>query len=200
MTLAFKHIDYHAVSKLKEGDIEAFDELFGKYTNRLYDFALKFLKREEEAKDLVQEVFLYIWEQRSKLNPEDSFSGYLFTITYNKIRKHFNKKVKDNAFKDALIYEFLKQENNLNQVIDYKFLLEKVEAIIETLPEQRKKIFIKRKYESLSIRQISEELGISESTVENQITSANKYILRELGKYKLAGAIFFTLFFSEPDL
>jgi RNA polymerase sigma-70 factor (ECF subfamily) len=197
LTLSFKHIDYQAVSKLKEGDIEAFDELFDKYTKRLYSFAIKFLKGEDETKDLVQEVFLYIWEQRAKLNPEDSFSGYLFTITYNKIRKHFNKKVRDNAFKDAFIYEFLKQDNNLSQVIDYKFLLEKVEAIIETLPEQRKKIFIKRKYYNLSIRQISEELGISESTVENQITAANKHINNELKKYKLAGVLFFALFLSE---
>jgi len=196
MTSIFKHIDYLAVKNLKQGDVKAFDDLFKKYSSRLYNFSVKYLKSTEEAEEVVQEVFLYIWDKREGLRPDNSFNAYIFTIAYNIIKKYFIKKSRDNAYKDDLIYTLLQQENNLDKVIDYKFLLEKVELIINSLPNRRKEIFIKRKYDGLSVKQIADELGISPNTVENQLASARKQILNELQKEKLAGLIFFMLFIS----
>lgn len=186
-----------AVKKLKSGDVKAFDELFNKYSQKLFNFSVKYLKSTEEAEELIQEVFLYIWEKREGLKPDNSFNAYLFTIAHNIIKKHFNKKTRDNAFKDELIYELLKQDNNLDQIIDYKFLLEKVESLIEGLPPRRKEIFIKRKYLGLPIKQIADELNISANTVENQLATAQKQILDELQKKKLAGLLFFILFITD---
>lgn len=196
LTSTFKHIDYLAVKNLRDGDVKAFDDLFNKYSPRLYNFSLKYLKSEEEAEEVVQEVFLYIWDKREGLKPDNSFNAYIFTISYNIIKKYFIKRSRDNAYKDDLIYTLLQQENNLDQTIDYKFLLEKVELIINSLPNRRKEIFIKRKYDGLSVKQIADELGISPNTVENQLASAQKQILNELQKEKLAGLIFFMLFIS----
>ena len=196
MAPTFIHIDHIAVKSLQQGDVQAFDGLYGKYSQRLYNFSLKYLKSAEEAEEVVQEVFLYIWDKREGLKPDNSFNGYIFTIAYNIIKKYFNKKSRENAFKDDLIYSLLKQENNLDTVIDYKFLLEKVETIIEGLPTRRKEIFLKRKYDGLSVKDIAEVLEISPNTVENQLASAQKQILDELKKEKLAGLIFFTLFIS----
>lgn len=197
MKASFKHIDCLAVKKLKNGDIKAFDELFNKYSQKLFNFSVKYLKSAEEAEEVTQEVFLYIWEKREGLKPDNSFNSYLFTIAHNIIRKHFNRKARDNAFKDELIYELLKQDNNLDEIIDYKFLLEKVESVIESLPPRRKEIFIKRKYLGLPVKQIADELGISANTVENQLASAQKQIQEELQKKKLAGLLFFILFITE---
>lgn len=191
-----KHIDYLAVQKLKQGDLKAFDELFNKYSQRLYNFSFKYMKEDEAAEDVIQDVFLYIWEKRDSLKPDESFNGYLFTIAHNIIRKHFNKKRRDNVFKDHLIYELLKQDNNLDQVIDYRFLLEKVESIIESLPDRRKEIFIKRKYYSLSLKEIAKELAISPGTVEKQLTVAQKQIRMELDKRRLSGLLFLPLLLS----
>lgn len=162
----------------------------------MYHFSLKYLKSEEEAEEVVQEVFLYIWEKREGLKPDQSFNAYIFTIAYNIIRKYFIRKNRENAFKDEQLYIFLNEENNLDQIIDYKFLLEKVELIINSLPARRKEIFIKRKYEGMAIKQIADELGISPNTVENQLSAAQKQIQAELQKEKLAGLLFFMLFVS----
>ena len=194
---SFKHIDHLAVKSLKNGDIKAFDELFNKYSQRLFNFSVKYLKSTEEAEEVVQEVFLYIWDKRESLKPDSSFNAYVFTIAYNIIKKYFIKRTRDEAHKDELIYSFLKQENNLDDVIEYKFLLEKVEAIIDELPPKCKEIFIKRKYYELSVKQIAKELGISPNTVENQLVTANKKILNGLQREKLAGLLFFVLFFSN---
>lgn len=196
LTSVFKHIDYLAVKNLKHGDIKAFDDLYNKYSQRLYNFSVKYLKSTEEAEEVVQEVFLYIWDKKDGLKPDNSFNAYIFTIAYNIIKKYFIKKSRDNAFKDDLIYTLLQHENNLDKIIDYKFLLEKVELIINALPNRRKEIFIKRKYDGLSVKQIADELGISPNTVENQLASAQKQIQNELQKEKLAGLLFFMLFIS----
>jgi RNA polymerase sigma-70 factor (family 1) len=194
LTLSFENIDYFTVKNLKQGDVKAFDFLFSKYSPRLHNFSVKYLKSNEEADEVVQKVFLYIWDKRDGLKPDNSFSAYIFTIAYHIIKKYFIKKSRDNAFKDDLLYTLLKQENNLDQTIDYKFLLEKVELIINSLPNRRKEIFIKRKYQGLSIKQIAEELGISPNTVENQLASAQKQILKEFEEEKLANLLFFILF------
>ena len=194
MGSSFHHIDYLVVNDLKNGDLKAFDDLFGKYSPRLYNFSIKYLKSAEEAEEIVQEVFMYIWEKREGLKPESSFNSYIFTIAYNIIKKYFIKKAHENAFKDDLIYTLLQQENRLDQVIDYKLLLEKVEKMVDALPSRRKEIFIKRKYEGLSVKQIAAEMGISPNTVENQLVSAQKSLLEGLKKEKLSGMIFFVLF------
>ncbi len=189
-----EHIDYLAVENLKHGDVKAFDVLYCKYSARLYNFSSKYLKSDEEAEEVVQEVFFYIWDKRGGLKSDHSFNAYIFTIAHNIIKKYFNKKIRDNAFKNDLIYSLLQPENRLDQIIDYKFLLRKVEQYINSFPKRRKEIFIKRKFDGLSVKQIADELGISPNTVENQLASAQKQIKNKLLKEKLAELLFFMLF------
>ena len=197
MTSSFKHIDYLAVRDLKHGNAKAFDDLYNKYSQRLYNFSIKYLKSGEEAEEVVQEVFLYIWEKKEGLKPDASFNAYIFTIAYHIIKKHFIKKSRENAFKDEQIYLLLQEDNKLDQQIDYKFLLGKVESIINSFPERRKEIFVKQKYEGLPVKQIAADLGISPNTVENQLAAARKQIQEELQQEKLAGLLFFVLFISR---
>ncbi|TKG89403.1 RNA polymerase sigma-70 factor [Puteibacter caeruleilacunae] len=194
MALPVRNIDSHEVEKLKTGDVKSFDRLFNKYSDRLYRFALKYLKSVEDAEEVVQGVFLYIWENKEGLKPELSFNSYLFTIALNMIKKQFQKKARENDFKDDILCTFLEADDSLDQVIDYKFLLKKVEAIIESMPEKRKEVFIKRKYNDLPIKDIAAEMNISPNTVENHLSAAQKYILKELEREKLAGLLFFMLF------
>ncbi|WP_163714410.1 RNA polymerase sigma factor [Mangrovibacterium lignilyticum] len=196
MPLTSQHIDSKTVQALQKGDVRAFDELFRKYSERLYLFSKKYLKSDEEAHEVVQEVFLYVWEKRNELKPDSSFNAYVFTIAFNLVKKHFNRKARENKFMDEQLYLFLDASENLDREIDYKFLLEKVERIIDSLPERRKAVFMKRKYEGLPIKQIAAELSISPNTVENQLSAAQKHIQSELEKEKLGGFLFFSLFLA----
>jgi RNA polymerase sigma-70 factor, ECF subfamily len=71
------------IKLLKKGDMIAFDTIYGKYCQRLYVFVIRYIKQEEDAKEIVQEVFIKIWESRKKIDIYSSFDSFIFTIAYS---------------------------------------------------------------------------------------------------------------------
>lgn len=184
--------DVALVKSLSKGNVLAFNTLFKKYSNRLYHFAFGYLKSEVESEEIVQEVFTKIWEKRSEIKKELSFKSYLFTIAFNIIRKHFRTQ--------AYICEYFRTKNNndldfhTSQKIDFNSLQGYISELIDKMPERRREIFIKSRLKGLSINEIAEELEISHKTVENQLSSALKYIRSCLNNEELHVILFFTLF------
>lgn len=180
------------VRELSEGNLPAFNSLFREYSNRLYSFAFGYLKSDEEAEELVQEVFTIIWEKRKELKPELSFKSYLFTISYNFIKKYFRAK--------SYLSEYLKTGNqdeldfHTSEEISYNSLYNYVVKLAEQLPERRKLIFMKSRFEGLSIREIAEELNLSHKTVENQLTDALKFIRTNLKKESICSLLILAVF------
>lgn len=160
--------------------VKAFDSLYEKYSTRVFKFALKYLKSEEDAEEIVQGAFGKIWEKRSMLNPELSFNSYIFTISFNLIKKQFIANSRDNVFKDDLIYHSLAMTDRLDENVNYKLLLEKVNAILQELPPRAKEAYLKKKVYGLSVKEIAQQMGISPKTVENHITSAHKFLVESL--------------------
>ncbi len=182
------------VSELSKGNLLAFNTLFRGYGNRLYRFALGYLKSEDEAEELVQEVFTIIWEKRAGLKEELSFKSYLFTIAFNIIRKHFRTKAQiSEYFKSGITDD---SDMHTYEKINYDSLYQYITDLVKKLPERRKIIFIKSRFEGLSIKEIAEELKISHKTVENQLTDALKYIRTNLNRESVPVILFLMLFVS----
>lgn len=187
-------IDQDVVPLLKKGSIIAFEKLFNRYSEKLYRFTFSYLKSESEAEDVVQEVFLKIWENRAKLKTGTSFQSYLFTIAFNSIRKNFNAKARQNKFRIDLL-EFLSHDKpSLESQPDFETLLTKLDSLIDQMPERRKEIFMMRKKEGKAVRDIAEKLNISTKTVENQITEAMNQLKKEFAKDQISGILFFYMF------
>jgi RNA polymerase sigma-70 factor (ECF subfamily) len=160
----------------------------------LYRFALGYLKSEAEAEELVQEVFTKIWEKRADLKRELSFKSFLFTIAFNIIRRHFRTKANlSEYFKTGVISE---PDMQTSQKITYDSLYQYITELVNQLPERRKEIFIKSRFEGLSIKEIAEKLKISHKTVENQLTDALKFIRTNLNRDNIPVILFFFLFIS----
>ena len=85
-------LDTKIIKRFKAGDAEAFDAIYRNYSKKMFHFALGLVKDQDTSKDLVQEVFVNIWEKRDQVDPDLNFDNYVFTITYNSIRKFFRKK------------------------------------------------------------------------------------------------------------
>lgn len=188
------YTEQELISLLRSGSQFAFERLFENYSQKLYRFSLSYLKSETEAEEIVQDVFLKLWENRDKLRNETSFQSYLFTIAFNDIRKHFNKKARDERYRTEIL-EFLSDENpSIETNPDFETLVIKLESLIDQMPDRRKEIFWKRKKEAKSVKDIAIELSISPKTVENQITEAMNYLKKEFGKDRISGLLFFYVF------
>ncbi len=195
-----KKIDFQPeteiIASLKRGSVNAFESLFERYSQKLYRFSYSYLKSETEAEDVVQEVFLKIWKNRGSLKTETSFQSYLFTIAFHSIQKSFNKKTQQQKFQLDL-FELLVVENSpFEDQLDFEALLTRLNQLIEQLPTRRKEIFLKRKKEGKSIQLIASEMGISEKTVENQITEAMHSLRNAFRGERISGKLFFLLFMS----
>ena len=179
---------------LKKNDVKAFDQLFAEYGKRLYHFAYGYLKSKEEAEEVVQEVFMKIWRNRKRLNPELSFKAYLFKIAYHHILELFEQITKKQSYRHDIINETVQFTDDTNERLNYQILLEKVETLIEKLPPRQKEILLKRKKEGIPVKDIASQLGISPKTVENHLTEALKNIKKGLGKEEMSAMLFFLLF------
>jgi len=182
------------VNALIKGDLTAFDLLFEKYHKKLFYFAKGYLRSEEDAEDLIQEVFVKIWESRSDIKEHLSFNSFLYTITYNSILKHFRKKGREKKYVDRYAAEILKEINNTSEEVEYRNVLEKVKKYVDQLPEKRKEIFVMSRFEGYKNTEIAQKLNISKKTVENQIYQALKYLRAHLNKEGFFLALFFYLF------
>ena len=190
-----KNSEYSLVNSLKKGNYIAFNQLFENYSKRLFMFAFSLLKSDEDAEEIVQEVFLKVWEKRKGLKAELSFKSYLFTIASNSIKAQFIKKAKEINYRDELLSSLIDFEQPAENQIDYKTLLDKVDHLIDKMPPRRKQIFLKRKRDEIPVKEIALDLGISEKTVENQISQALKFLKKNLKEEGFSGLLFFNLFF-----
>jgi RNA polymerase sigma-70 factor (ECF subfamily) len=183
-----------AVIKLKRGDLEAFDFLYELYANRLHAFGMKYLRSEADAEELVQSVFIKLWENRKKVDSELSFRSYLFTIAYNDICKLFRTRSYLQKFVDETINTGSDASSETEEGTEYRSVLDEVNRIIDSLPDNQRKAFIKSRFEGKPSREIAEELNLSPATIDNYISSALKLIRSRLGSENLTFILFISLF------
>lgn len=188
------HTEQQLVSLLRSGSQFAFERLFESYSQKLYRFSLSYLKIETEAEEIVQDVFLKLWENRKQLKSDTSFQSYLFTIAFNAIRKHFNRKSRKEQYTTEILESLASDNASIETNPDYELLVAKLEQLIGQMPERRKEIFIKRKKESISVHDIALSMNISPKTVENQITEAMNFLKKEFEKERITGMLFFYVF------
>jgi RNA polymerase sigma-70 factor (ECF subfamily) len=174
--------DYFCVKCLIEGDEEAFVVLYKKYFNKIYYSSLKMTQSETIAQDIVQNVFLKIWETRLHLNPKQNFAAFISVICRNAIFDVFKKATHDEILKQELL-EFADTNEDQEEDFyeDYKKLL--AEAIGK-LPPQRRAVFERCKLQEQSYGEVAKALGISRSTVQDHIVKANKAILEYINARK----------------
>jgi RNA polymerase sigma-70 factor (family 1) len=186
--------DIILTEKLRKGDVEAFDQIYAKYSGKLYSFGLKYLKSIDEAEELVQNVFLKLWENRMGLKTELSFKSYLFTIAYNDMCKLFRKRAYQQKYINDILYENSNSSSENEERIDYKSVLEQVEQIINILPEKQRAIFLKSRKEGKSTKEIAEEVGLAAGTVDNYMSESLKFIRKRLLNESLLVVLFLSLF------
>ncbi|SFF38509.1 RNA polymerase sigma-70 factor [Sunxiuqinia elliptica] len=182
------------LKELAKSNKQALEELFNYYYPRLYNFSKSFLKLEDGIDDVLQEVFLKIWHNRAEIKRSESFNSYIFTITrnllLNELRSRLNnQKLRDRILEASVAEEFLSMGN-----VEYDELKEKVEEIINELPQKQREIFRMSRIEGLSHKEIAEKKSISTKTVEYHIGQSISMIKSRLETLGFLSVLYFYLF------
>lgn len=175
----------HLVKKVQQGCHVSFTILFKKYGKKLYNFSYKYTNSQVESEGVVQEVFLKIWQRRHTLNPDLSFNSFVITIAKHSIFNLMKKNANRKTYKDQIDTSIFISEETEQKII-FSDLEEIARQRIDKLPPKRKQIFLLRRDTDLSIKEISEKLNISESTVENQMNRAIKTLKSDLAQFNIS--------------
>ncbi len=177
------HEENNLLTALAAGDFKAFGELYEKYHRALYFFALKLSKNTHEAEELVQSVFVSIWETRQAVNPAKSFHAYLFSIARNRFYDMLRKRVSESCYVDYILHQDNQAADDLEKQIEDSEINIIIHQLLQQVPERRQEIFRMSRDENLSYKQIAEKLQISENTVDTQIRNVLNFLRKELPKY-----------------
>jgi RNA polymerase sigma-70 factor (ECF subfamily) len=175
----------------KFNEEEFFESLFKKWYAVLCPFVFRVVKDKEIAQDLVQDVFVKLWEKREQIEINTSVKSYLFRACMNAALNHESARKRYNVTNDEAISLSISDDAATDDSIQLSELEKRINKAIDTLPPACKNVFILSRFEELSYKEISETLQISIKTVENQMGKALKILRVQLNDYLMLILVFF---------
>lgn len=164
-----QHNDRELFQQIAAGDREAFATLFRAYSSPLYRNALRMLKSEFWAEDIIQVVFTQLWQNRAELTKVEMPSSYLYRMVTNKARDRMRSHERETRMQYWLASQAEAESENKANKEELHQLLAKA---VDTLPPQRKEVYQLKYQEKLSYEEIAAQLSISKNTVRNHMTKA----------------------------
>ncbi len=139
-------------------------------------------------------MFLRIYQNRKNIKSTETFQSYIFTITRNLLLNELRSQLNEHKAKEKIYRESVAREYLLSEKIEFLELQEKLEQIIETLPDRRREIYLLSRKEGLSHKEIAVKLDISEKTVEYHITQSLSEIKKKMREIGLLAMLYFYFF------
>jgi RNA polymerase sigma-70 factor (ECF subfamily) len=193
--------DTQLVTRLHANDVDAFDFLYLKYHKPLYSYILRFLKIPELAEDVLQEVFLKIWDVRHRINPDLSFNAYLYRISRNLVFKQLKKIASDDELLTQVTYELKRNVEDADVRLLWSEYEKMLQDAIGQLPPQRQKIFKLCRQEGKSYEEVASELHISRNTVKEHMVLGTKFLKEFIySNYKVEFIVILTLLLHNTDI
>lgn len=171
---------------LQKGNERAFEKLYRLYSVRILKKLIRLVKQEDIAVELLQDIFLKLWEKRESLNAEQSLRSYLFRIAENKVTDLFRRAAYDKKLLAHLISVSTELCHTTEDIIDLKDGELLLQQAINSLPPQRQKIFILCKIEGKSYEEVAALLGISAGTVNDHMVKAGRAVKKHFHTADLA--------------
>lgn len=165
---------------IRNGDPKAFEQLFKFYYSKLCSYLRTILKERDVIEEIVQELFVYIWENRKNFSTKGNLKSYLFKAVRNKAINHFkHSAVKQNSEEELKLIYF-SQGDNVEKQYDYKEINQFITISVSLLPEKCREIFTLIKFNGLTYKETAEILNLSVKTIETQMGRALKKLKESL--------------------
>ncbi|MDN3548691.1 RNA polymerase sigma factor [Mucilaginibacter aquaedulcis] len=176
--------DLELLDLMRSGNQRAFTIIYNRYWRLLYGHIYKMLRDEEDAKDILQDVFSSLWLSPEKIPDLSNFAGYLYTMARHKVLNAIRKNKYKNDYLESLAVFVTESSEDTLQYIDTRDLMAAIEKEIAALPPRMRQVFEMSRKENLSHKEIGKLLGTSDETVKKQISKSLKvirYNLKESG-------------------
>ena len=191
----FENIDdSELVRKINSGEKRAYQELFERYAPRIYQFAKSYLKNRPDAEELVQDVFLKLWEKRELLDHSKNVKAFVYKVAVNSIYDFIRRKNIENAFRDFISLQPANNENNTWHQVILDDLMNHLDELLLKMPEQQRRIFKLSREEGLTNDEIAAQLNLSKRTIENHLYRAVAYLKENFKSDTVFSVLFFYLF------
>ncbi|WP_199120783.1 RNA polymerase sigma factor [Pedobacter sp. ASV28] len=174
--------DIELLLKLRNGEASAFAEIYNQYRSKILVYACNLCKSEDLAEEIVQEVFIKIWQKRAQINTALHFGAYIKKITLNHVLNHLKKVAREKVLQKELFGYIEALRNSTEENLFEKELLKTYDEAIQNLPPQKKLIYHMSRIEDLSHDEIAEKLNISKNTVKNHMVEATRFIRNYVSK------------------
>ncbi|WP_052144192.1 RNA polymerase sigma factor [Sphingobacterium sp. SYP-B4668] len=175
-------IETATLEKLKNGDLDSFNEIYFQYSPKIYIRLIKLVKDPTIAEEILQDVFTKIWLNREKIEPTSGFVSFLNHISDNLAMDFFRKVQRDKALQLEIWASAIELYYHTEEAVFLKDTRDILSKAIDSLSPKRKQILLLSKFQEKSYKEIADELGISVSTVSNQLVSALKDIKEYIHK------------------
>ncbi|WP_316791961.1 RNA polymerase sigma-70 factor [Pedobacter frigoris] len=175
------YTDQELAVLIKQGDKQAFTEIYYRYDKPLYLYAYHKLGNKEEARDIVHDVFAWMLNNGEAMELKTTLSGYLYRSTLNKIFNIFKHKQIVQKYIDEGLHYLDKEDEETDYLIREKDIAAMIAYAIAEMPERMRIIYELKHREYLSSKEIAERLEVSESTVKTQLQRAMKHLKLKLG-------------------
>lgn len=182
---------------IQKDDKIAFYNLYERYCKRLFGFVFRYIKQKEDAEEIVQEVFVKIWESRYKIDAYTSFESFLFTVAYNVTISLLRKRTTEKKYLDHI--NTLQRPITTPDLIDdihFNELNDSVHALLNEITARQKEIFIMSREDGLTHDEIAKKLNISVNTVKKHMANTLAYLKSKLDTGLTINVLFISLFLS----
>ena len=177
--------DIELVQLLKSNDEAAFNEVYSRFQGLLYVYACRIVKNDSEAEDIVQEVFMYLWDKRTSIEINSSLASWLYSAVRFKFFDRLDKKKVRSDYQHSLQSFIDKGEYCIDDYIRERELALLIEKGVAALPAKMQQIFELSRKADLSHKEIASQLNLSEKTVKNQVHNALRILKTRLGLAQL---------------
>jgi len=189
MAIYHTYTDQYLISLIKQGDREAFAEIYDRYGMMIYYKVNQMLRDEESAKDVVQDVFMNLWSNAERVKEEANLPGYLYISSRNRVFNLIEKgKTRSDYLSSIASYSHEASTETMDK-LDERELMGVIAREIAKLPSKMREVFELSRLEGLSHSEIAARLGISEKTVKTQVHNALDILKSRLKAYGSGGLI-----------
>lgn len=182
----------YLIRDLKKGSVRAFDALYDLYFSQIYSYCLQISKSPQRAADITQDVFLKLWEHRSRIKSEESVSPFLFKTAKNRLISSYQESLKSKLYEEYILYTH-SQDIDHRSNLEYRDFLIILNKALNDLPRVEREVVILSRFKLMSNKEIAKNLHLSEQTIKNRIVLGLKHLKQLLNKFGQLSIFYFPL-------